>query len=138
VDGPALSYHDNGDGTFTDNNTLFMWEKKDTSGGIHDANNTYTWNNAFAVFLTTLNTPPCFAGHCDWRLANIRELQSIVDYSKFGPASSVPGVTAADFYWSSTPGAGNPFAWGVSFDLGFADVTIKDHAEHVRAVRGGR
>jgi hypothetical protein len=31
VDGPALSYTDNGDGTVTDNNTLLMWEAKDTS-----------------------------------------------------------------------------------------------------------
>src|SRR5262245_38480579 len=50
VDGPALSYPDNNDGTFTDNNTLFMWEKKGTSGGIHDVNNRYTWSDAFAVF----------------------------------------------------------------------------------------
>jgi hypothetical protein len=73
VDGPMLSYTDNGDGTFTDNNTLFMWEKKDTSGGIHDVNRMFTWSNtataadgtAFTVFLATLNTAPCFAGHCD-------------------------------------------------------------------------
>ena len=58
VDGPALSYTDNGDGTFTDNNTLLMWEMKDTSGGIHDVSNTYTWSNAFAVFLATLNEEP--------------------------------------------------------------------------------
>src|SRR3972149_9339876 len=44
-DGPALSYTDNGDGTFTDNNTKFMWEIKDQSGGVHDVDNTYTWTD---------------------------------------------------------------------------------------------
>src|SRR3990170_6071340 len=33
--GPALSYTDNGNGTFTDNRTGCMWEIKDNSGGIH-------------------------------------------------------------------------------------------------------
>src|SRR5712691_4505056 len=125
VDGPALSYTDNSDGTFTDNNTLLMWEKKDTAGGIHDVNNTYTWSStgtaadgtAFTVFLATLNnkcdgneTTACtsnadctgignglcgHAGHRDWRMPNVKELQSIVDYSTLNPASSVPGSTAA-------------------------------------------
>jgi hypothetical protein len=44
VDGPALSYTDNMNGTFTDNNTLLMWEVKDTSGGIHDVSNTRLGN----------------------------------------------------------------------------------------------
>src|SRR5206468_5608379 len=90
--GPALSYHDNGDGTFTDNNTLFMWEEKTGTVGvpnpsdIHDVNSTYTWSDAFAVFLAALNTSPCFADHCDWRIPNVKELQSIVDYSRRNPA----------------------------------------------------
>lgn len=43
--GPALSFTDNGDGTFTDNNTGLMWEIKEfNTGGVHDALNTYTWS----------------------------------------------------------------------------------------------
>ena len=61
--GPALSYTDNGDGTFTDNNTKCMWEIKDNAGGVHDRDNTYTWTigttqsngTLFTVFLDTLN-----------------------------------------------------------------------------------
>ena len=59
VDGPALSYTDNRDGTATDNNTLLMWEQKDNNGGVHDMDNAYTWSNnadlpngtLFTVFL---------------------------------------------------------------------------------------
>ena len=75
--GPALSYTDNGDGTFTDDNTGFMWKKKDDAGGIHDKDNTYTWSDngnmdntdpdgtLFTVFLDTLNTTCDGAGVTD-------------------------------------------------------------------------
>jgi hypothetical protein len=67
--GPALSYTDNGDGTFTDNNTLLMWEKKlDISGGfgsqdIHFVGRSFRWSSTgiapdgtlFTDFLNTLN-----------------------------------------------------------------------------------
>ena len=61
--GPALSYTDNGDGTFTDNNTKLMWEIKDQSGGVHDVDNLYAWSatgeaadgTLFTDFLDTLN-----------------------------------------------------------------------------------
>jgi hypothetical protein len=76
-DGPELSYTDNGDGTFTDNNTKFMWEIKDESGGVHDVDKTYSWTlddgdltdpdgTLFTEFLDKLNnkcdgdeTTPC-------------------------------------------------------------------------------
>lgn len=65
--GPALSYTDNGDGTFADNSSGLMWEKKDEAGGIHDKGNSYSWTDTgdgdntnpdgtlFTVFLDALN-----------------------------------------------------------------------------------
>ncbi len=76
--GPVLDYEDNGDHTFTDCNTKYMWEKKlaaeGTEGGncddpdqadrsVHCVNNTYRWSDSgsaangalFDVFLYTLN-----------------------------------------------------------------------------------
>ncbi len=119
-----------------------MWEVKDDTGGIHDVDNTYTWTNSFTDFLATLNTNRCFAGHCDWRIPNVKELQSIVDYGQFSPAidPTFPGPTAAFFYWSSTSGAlGLPFyAWSVYFSSGLVSIGGKDNNfYHVRAVRGG-
>ena len=56
----------NGDGTITGNNTKLMWAKKSDDGTIHDKDNSYTWANAFAVHIATLNSTN-FAGHNDWR-----------------------------------------------------------------------
>ena len=45
--GPALSYTDNGDGTFTDNNTQLVWEKKDNvDGSVHNVGNMYQWSSS--------------------------------------------------------------------------------------------
>jgi hypothetical protein len=147
--GPELSYTDNGDGTATDNNTALIWELKDNNGGIHDVDNTYTWSSAptagaadgtlFTVFLATLNTPPCFAGHCDWRIPHVKELQSLVDYeSGHNPSISptFPGLTAGD-HWSSTRFGGGT-AWAVNFGDGsvFRNAPMQ-FGFHGRAVRGG-
>ncbi|HEX7408535.1 MAG TPA: DUF1566 domain-containing protein [Candidatus Binatia bacterium] len=144
--GAALAYTGNGDGTITDNNTGLMWEKKDDSGGIHDQDNYYAWGmtdppytmNGTMVteFLATLNRAPCFAGHCDWRIPNIKELQSIANYQNAGPAvdaafstscaagctvdgasgTTMCSCTQSGGYWSSTTCQDSPdYAWGVGF-----------------------
>jgi hypothetical protein len=169
--GAPLTYTDNGDGTVTDGNTGLIWEKKDRAGGIHDVDKRVSWGTTaepFSMngtivtdFLATLNTPPCFAGNCAWRIPNIRELQSLVDY-EIVPASG-PVVdaafntncvadcaadgsgdprcscSAAFVYWSSTTGRGVPMnAWVVDFDSGLVAFFLKSFAGAVRAVRDGR
>ena len=63
VDGPALSYHDNGDGTFTDNNTLLMWEVKVPGFGcLHCVGDYYRFpgqtppEETASAFLAAINT----------------------------------------------------------------------------------
>jgi hypothetical protein len=167
--GQALSYTDNGDGTITDNNTGLMWEKKDDSGGIHDKDNGYTWSTGtndmdgtmVTTFLDTLNDvggggANCFAGHCDWRIPNVKELQSIVNYEVLFPAVAPAfhqagtctgcvdvtlascSCTASYLYWSATTLASSPgFAWFVPFDGGGVGNVVKTIFLQVRAVRGG-
>jgi len=163
--GPALSYADNGDGTITDKNTGLMWEKKDDSGGIHDKDNAYTWSSEesvamdgtiVTVFLSSLNTPPCFAGHCDWRIPNVKELFSIMNHEGGGAtsppmvdpifaAAGCPGCTdvrqaacscTESIYWSSTTDRdlfGEAFT--VGFTFGLVNPDVKKFPTAVRAVR---
>ena len=146
--GALLSYTDNGDGTFTDNNSGLMWEIKTLDGSIHDYNNIYSWSTTgedpdgtvFTVFLEGLNTIS-FADYDDWRIPTVKELQSLVDYSQSGPAISpeLPGVMigVGIYYWTSTPAVSPSDAWFVYFDDGIVNANPKFWSHRVRAVRKG-
>ena len=149
--GAPLAYMDNGDGTITDVNTGLMWEKHCLDGSVHDTGTTYTWDFAFSAHVATLNTMS-FAGHADWRLPNIKEIMSIVNYENAAPKVSpafnngcVSGCTVttcsciqSSNYWSSTTASGFPQdAFYVDFFLGAVDEISKGTHQYVRAVRGG-
>jgi hypothetical protein len=134
---------------------------------VHCVDNTYTWNEAFTVFLDALNnkcdgdgTTLCtrakdcknigsgkcgLDGHRDWSIPNIKELQSIVDYGTRGPAINLtfPGAKAVSsgvfpYYWSSTAQFQFPsMAFFVDFDYGTLTVHDINTPYCVRAVRGG-
>ena len=122
----AGRFTDNGDGTVADNCTGLMWQKATAPG-------THTWQEALQ-YCEGLE----FAGHDDWRLPNVRELQSIVDYGRWGP--SIDPVFGAEYgwYWSSSTSVSLPvLAWLVHFGGGYVDVGLgKDYHLFVRAVRG--
>ncbi|MDA2920368.1 DUF1566 domain-containing protein [Desulfobacterota bacterium AH_259_B03_O07] len=89
------TFIDNCDGTISDTQTGLMWEKKvvGASGScldddkVHSVNATCTWFQATVDWVAKLNTPPCFAGHCDWRVPEVAEdggtaeLETIVNCS---------------------------------------------------------
>jgi len=123
-------FHDNGDGTISDQATELEWTQADSAVGMN-------WEAALAW--AQAKNAENYLGHGDWRLPNAKELQSLVDYSrspgatdpdKVGPAIdplfSCTGITneagAADYpwYWTSTSaisnaGGLNVFAWYVAF-----------------------
>lgn len=117
---------DNGDGTVTDNCTGLMWQMDTGNDGVALAR-----CDALA-YCESLE----LAGHGDWRLPNLRELQSLLDYGRDFPAiDPIFGVLSAS-YWSSTYGADNPdSAWHVQFSRGSVQTDYNYFEFHVRAVR---
>jgi len=84
----AKTYSDNGDGTVTDPTTGLTWMRcamgQTWDGAAATCTGTassYTYDQAVALTGTV-----SFAGHSDWRLPNIRELQTIVDLTVYNPA----------------------------------------------------
>ncbi|MDX2345240.1 MAG: DUF1566 domain-containing protein [Acidimicrobiia bacterium] len=96
---------DNGDGTISDGATGLTWLQADNG-------ETYDWDGAldYCESLT-------LGGSSDWRLPNIKELHSIVDYDRSPDATDSPAIDPIftlspitneagepdyGFYWSST------------------------------------
>jgi len=163
--GVTRSYTDNGDGTITDDSTGLMWEKKSADGSVHDWNNRYWWGSfsknmsgtMVTAFLDVLNDVAggganCFADYCDWRIPNVNELESVLDYGSVAPAvdpvfhtNCTPGCTVTtcsctrSFFYqaSSTYAGGRREAWVVGFGGGGVFTFSKQNGYAVRAVRGG-
>jgi hypothetical protein len=58
----------------------------------------------------------------DWRLPNVKELESLIDFGWHSPALPVghPFSVVQSYYWSSTTDISRPDnAWSVNLDDGF-------------------
>lgn len=116
-----------------DNNTGLIWASDGNARGCNYGNQT-DWESA-VNWCNNLN----FAGSTDWRLPNVKELQSISDYSKSYPSldqTYFPN-TKQEWYWTSTT---NDYdgsqAWVIEFDLSQTHVPEKTEKYYLRAVTG--
>ncbi len=137
IEAAGSRFTDNGDGTVTDHQTGLIWQKEGSGNDVH-------WFAAIAW------CHDLCSGYCgfsdgskcgDWRLPNINELKSIVDYSTSNPSINTEYFpnTFSSHYWSSTTYASSPYdAWGVYFGYGGDSWGYKSSYRYVRAVRGGQ
>ncbi|EGV20378.1 Lcl C-terminal domain-containing protein [Thiocapsa marina] len=109
------AFVDNGDGTVTDRNNELMWSQYDSDAGVD-------WRDALAYAVE--KNAAGYLGYSDWRLPNVKELQSIVDYSGSYPAIDTDyfNITDVDsYFWSSTSAYFSPaepgfyYGWYVAF-----------------------
>lgn len=129
------------DGTVTDPNTGLTWKRcmegqTWSYGTCTGTFATYTFDQANA-----LTGKVTFAGQSDWRMPNIRELTTIVDYTKVNPAIdlNVFPNTAASGVWSGSPLAVDASnVWVVNFSDGGAHYNGRNYSSGVRLVRGGQ
>jgi len=98
-----------------------------------------TWQVALSTVQALNAEKP--GGYQDWRLPNIRELESLVDLESHSPAlpAGHPFVNVQDAYWSSTTSVYEPrYAWTVYSQDGIVGVGFKPHADfYVWPVRNG-
>lgn len=124
--------------TVADSTTGLMWQDDAAAASVHkrQAENNDTSGDTASGYCENLT----LGGFGDWRLPNIDELQTIVDYNKSNPAiSSVFLNSSPNYYWSSTVDAENINAgWDINFNSGYhEDKSSRDSQIHVRCVRSG-
>lgn len=139
------------DDTVTDHCTGLQWQRfavdRDGDNAITAADK-FTWCEALK-YCEELS----FAGRTDWRLPNVRELESLIDYGRVSPAIDplfgLKGGGAGDGgggvadtsngFWSSTTNASlGTTAWVMDFDTGSSEgFMAKANTFFVRPVRGG-
>ncbi len=128
---PSPRFTDNGDGTVTDGLTGLIWLKDanctDAAGGIERSGGLLDWPSALA-WCNKLANGKCglsdnsVAG--DWRLPNIVELRSLIDYSRHDPALSAGHPfykVQPTWYWSSTT---NPVTTTGAYNVGMGRGSI--------------
>ena len=106
-------FHDNGDGTITDRATGLTWSKADSGAGLN-------WQDALA-WVQKKNAEK-FLGHADWRVPSVKELQSLVDYTRSPDTSQSPAIDPVFSCTTITNDARQadyPFYWSGTTHVGF-------------------
>ncbi len=120
-------FHDNNDGTITDRATGLMWTKADSGKGMN-------WEAALA-WVQKMNAEK-FLGHDDWRMPGIKELQSIVDYSRAPDVTQTPAIDPI-FECTQITDENNqpdyPYYWSGTTHAGFMGGTEADYIAFGRA-----
>ena len=110
------SFSDNGNGTITDAATGLMWSQDDNGSGLD-----FAGALAWVVQANAEN----HLGYGDWRLPNVKELQSILDYSR---SPDTTGSAAIDPLFNTsaiTNEAGAvdyPYYWSNTTHIGYGDI----------------
>ncbi|RAR75505.1 Lcl C-terminal domain-containing protein [Flavobacterium aciduliphilum] len=121
---------DNADGTVTDQITQLIWQKTPNTNAL-------TWEEALTYAENLV-----LANNTDWRLPNIKELQSLNDESRTAPSTNTfffPSIGVKN-YWSSTtlkPNPTNPSsAWYWNTQYGITTYDVKSNTNYALCVRG--
>lgn len=120
-------FTNNGDGTITDNLTQLIWQKVPNT-------TTLTWENAI-IYAENLS----LASATDWRLPNIKELQSLNDESLINPSVNVTFFTTIGVhnYWSATSLPNQTLkAWYWNTQYGITTYDTKTNTNYVICVKG--
>ncbi len=145
--GAAPSYTSliiNGDNIVIDNNTSLVWQQNtaDTNLDGQITNSRYPAGDSMTQLEATeycenLN----FGGYSDWRLPEIMELETIVNYGRVSaPVIHSVFDSSSDNYWSATPDDVHKFIqyyWTINFNNGGTS-NAYGYNPLIRCVRGDK
>jgi len=118
---PTSDFIDNGNGAVTHTLTGLMWMRC-SQGQVWNGTtctgvaSTFTWIGALNQ-ASGFNTGGGFAGFTDWRVPNVKELQSIAEMQCTSPAMNTtifPSLPTTFFYWTSSP---NRWSTNLAFEF---------------------
>lgn len=143
---PNSIYTDHDNSTVTDNQTGLMWmqcsQGLSGSGCATGSATLMNWKQAMEAAQAANSGGGTF-GYTDWRLPNIKELESLVERACYSPSINARHfpATVGSFYWSSSlsyiPNNGQ-VVWSVYFLIGNVISHGKAYKGYVRLVRGGQ
>lgn len=134
------SFRDNGDRTISDLATGLMWQKEDSRMGMD-------WKHALAY--CRKQTTGSFR---DWRIPSVKELQTLVDYSKSFQVNAEPAasslfkfsqITTPDlqtdvpYYWTGTTLLDGPVAGNLALYVVFGSALAKPFSSLIDAHGSG-
>lgn len=151
---PVADFLDHGDGTITHRKTNLMWKvcaegQTWNSGNCTGSATGYDWQEALQIPQTVNVSNGGFGGDfggefakfTNWRLPNIKELNSIVELKCFDPAVNntiFPSITSTSDIWTSSPDSmDSTLTLGVMFLEGFSFSDLRDNSNTVLLVRDG-
>jgi len=115
------------------------WEVKTTD----NKNDTYIWAESGPDFTThssqVNNNTLC--GFSDWRVPNIKELNSIIDNTKTNPSINTlyfPNSTSNNYWSNSSRFSPSTYAWSGNFYDGYTRTNSKSSSSNIRLVRGNQ
>lgn len=142
ADTPDSRYSLKTDGTAIDKKTGLTWMRCAlgqtwSAGTCKGTAKLYRWKSALQAAESAV-----FAGQGNWRLPNIKELHSLVEYRCVDSAINLTAFpNTGELYWSSSPLRGNErdfaLAWTISFVYGDENAGSAEDSNIVRLVRGG-
>lgn len=122
-------FTDNSNGTVTDKLTGLVWQKTQSVLLM-------TWEEAL-IYASGLT----LAGNSEWRLPNIKELQSLNDEKLSKPSFNrtyFPNVISGNYWSSTTLMNATTKAWDLNVDYGIVSYNEKILKENVLCVTGGK
>jgi len=125
-------------GTVYDKKSNLVWQRCSLGQTWLNANcngdaSTHSWEGAFDIALSNN-----FNNQSNWRLPNIKELHSIVEYACYLPSVNAvvfPNTPNAIYLTSSHNTYNDRYAWGVNFTFGNDEVVRRYNSGSIRLVR---